>query len=304
MLSKKIKNRQSGILLYGMTPPKASHSKEKLEEIAKKQVARILKLKVDGVILYDIQDESDRTKAKRPFPFLETVSPTFYAKNFLHVTKLPLIIYRSVGKYSKDETTKWLQDKDLEYTVFVGAASKTQKMNISINEAYLLKKQVSPKVILGGIAIPERHSIKKDEHERVFGKIENGCEFFVTQAVYSLKAAKKFLDDYAIHMEKHKKPLAPIIFTLTPCGSTKTLEFMKWLGIQVPKNLEEELKASHDILSHSVKLTCDIFDELFNYGTQKGIPIGCNVESVAVRKAEIEASVTLLESVAKVMKRL
>lgn len=304
MLKKKIENKDSGILFYGMTPPKANHDKTKLEEIAKKQIKRISQLKVDGIILYDIQDESDRTDIKRPFPFLETVSPTFYAKNFLHVTKLPIIIYRAIGKYTKEETKEWLRDKDVNYSVFVGAASATQKMNISIDDAYSLKKSVCPDIKLGGIAIPERHSVKKDEHERVFSKIENGCEFFVTQAVYNLEVAKQFLDDYEAHMKKQSKPLVPIIFTLTPCGSTKTLEFMKWLGIQVPKHLEDELKASQDILTHSVELCHHIFSELYNYGKSKGIPIGCNVESVAVRKAEIEASVTLLDSVAKVMKRL
>lgn len=303
MLKKKIEDKNSGILLYGMVPPKATHEREKLEEIAKKQIDRISKLKVDGIILYDIQDESDRTNIKRPFPFLETISPTFYVKEFLHVTKLPIIIYRSIGKYTKEQTTKWLQDEDIEYSVFVGAASASQTMSLSMNEAYALKQKLSLNMKLGGIAIPERHSIKNDEHERVLAKINSGCEFFVTQAVYNLEVAKKFLDDYEVHIKKNNKELVPIIFTLTPCGSTKTLEFMKWLGIQVPQHLEDELKASHDILSHSVKLSQDIFHKLYHYGISKGIPIGCNVESVAVRKAEIEASVELLKSVAKIMKR-
>ena len=38
--------------------------------------------------------------------------------------------------------------------------------------------------------------LKQDEHLRVFAKIEAGCEFFVSQCVYDLMAAKRFLDDY------------------------------------------------------------------------------------------------------------
>ena len=77
---------------------------------------------------------------------------------------------------------------------------------------------------------------------------------------------------------------------------------MKWLGINVPNYLEEDLKEAGDILSESIKLSRNIFEELYKYGKKKGIPIGCNIESIAIRKAEIEASVELLEEVKKIIK--
>ena len=36
--------------------------------------------------------------------------------------------------------------------------------------------------------------------------------------------------------------------------------------------------------------------------TKRGIPVGCNIESVAIRKAEIEASVELLHEVREIIK--
>lgn len=66
--------------------------------------------------------------------------------------------------------------------------------------------------------------------------------------------------------------MVPIIFTLTPCGSAKTLDFMKWLGINVPNYLEEDLKESGgDILHESVKLSRDIFEELYRFGLKKKV---------------------------------
>ena len=57
--------------------------------------------------------------------------------------------------------------------------------------------------------------------------------------------------------------IVPIIFTITPCGSAKTLEFMKWLGIRYTNLiLQERLKNSEDILEESVKLSRDIFEIL------------------------------------------
>ena len=34
----------------------------------------------------------------------------------------------------------------------------------------------------------------------------------------------------------------PVILTFTPCGSVKTLSFMKWLGVAFPRWLENELQ--------------------------------------------------------------
>ena len=73
MLVEKIKNRESGIVLYGITPPKKGTEPEKIQEIATRQMERLRSLNIDGLILYDIQDEQSRTAEERPFPFMETL---------------------------------------------------------------------------------------------------------------------------------------------------------------------------------------------------------------------------------------
>ena len=91
----------------------------------------------------------------------------------------------------------------------------------------------------------------------------------------------------------------PILFTLTPCGSAKTLQFMKWLGISIPKWLENDLIHSNDILQRSVDVSEQSYRELKAFADEKGIPVGCNIESVAIRKVEVDASIELLERVSK-----
>ncbi|MDD3462507.1 MAG: methylenetetrahydrofolate reductase [Sulfurospirillaceae bacterium] len=303
MLKEKILSRSNGILLYGITPPKKTHTCEEIEAISSLHVERLNALKIDGVVLYDIQDEKERTTQERPFPFIETLDSYYYAQKYLQKLNKPVIIYKAVGKYSQDEFKSWLKDSigKTSYSVFVGAASSGQKVNTSIQEAYKLKQEINNGLILGGIAIPERHSIKHDEHVRIFSKIDSGCEFFISQAVYDLKAAKKLIDDYVDYALEKNRQTKPIIFTLTPCGSIKTLEFMKWLGINIPEYLEQKLINSEDILHESVELILDIFKNLYMYGKQKGVAVGCNVESVAVRKAEIEASISLVEDIRKII---
>ena len=299
MLIDKIKNRESGIVLYGITPPKKGTDSEKLEGIAARQLERLQALDIDGLVLYDIQDEASRTDEERPFPFMATLDPFEYSNQHLSELAVPKIIYRAVGKYSEAELTQFMSAASPtdNLTVFVGAASKSQNVTLSMREAYELKKSSYPDLALGGVVIPERHQAKGDEHIRVFNKIAGGCSFFVSQGVYDVNASKNFLSDYYYYGKEHGIPLVPVLFTLTPCGSQKTLEFMKWLGIDIPRWLENELINSSDILQKSVEVSEKNYRELKEFADEKGIPIGCNIESVAIRKVEIDASIELLNRI-------
>jgi hypothetical protein len=299
MLFEKIKNRESGIVLYGIVPPKKETPPEKLTEISMKLMERLPIGILDGLLIYDIQDEISRTTENRPYPFIESLDGYSFCKSHLHSLPLPKIIYRATGKYSKEELSLFLSSaKENKYlTVFVGAASKHQDVSLSIHQAYQLKQETNPDLPLGGVMIPERHLKNKDEHLRVFRKIEEGCSFFISQGVYDITAAKNFLSDYHYHGREHGIPLVPIIFTLTPCGSIKTLQFMKWLGISIPRWLENELIHSQDILARSLQICAENWTELSDFARSKNIPIGCNIESVAIRKVEVEASFELLRTV-------
>src|SRR5881396_3631590 len=78
-----IRSRRSGLRLYGLTPPKRGQDPQKLRDIAEKQVRRIAALGPDGLVLYDLQDEAGRTAEERPFPFLPTMEPADYARDYL-----------------------------------------------------------------------------------------------------------------------------------------------------------------------------------------------------------------------------
>ncbi len=299
MVIDKLKNRESGIVLYGITPPKKGTDSEKLLEISAKQISRVEPLGLDGLVIYDIQDEVSRISEERPFPFMETLDGFNYADTYLKDLKIPKLLYRSVGKYSEKELSNFLTQTDPEeyLTVFVGAPSQNEKVALSMQGAYDVRKSTGSEMLLGGVTIPERHAKKGDEHQRLQFKHEQGCNFFVSQGVYDIDAAKNMLSDYYYHSQKNELVIDPIIFTFTPCGSAKTLQFMKWLGISIPRWLENELIHSTDILEQSINMCEKNWLELKEFADQKGIPIGANIESVAVRKVEIEASVELVKRI-------
>lgn len=303
MLKDKILQKQPGIVLYGMTPPKENTDMQRVHEIAGKHINRIQSLDIDGVVLYDIQDESVRTDEERPFPFLPTFEPQKYSTDFLKGLDLPKVLFQVVGKHDEQSLTKWMKTNvnNNDLGVFIGNSSSSQSSKITMDKAYELRQNFASEMPVGGVAIPERHYAKKDEHLRMVNKVANGASFFTTQAVYNVEASKNMLSEYYYYSKANNLPLVPIMMTFSPCGSKKTMEFMKWLGIHFPKWLKNDLLNSEDILGASIDTCVRTFKELVDFSLQKGIPIGANIESVSIRKDEIDASVELLENVKRIL---
>jgi 5,10-methylenetetrahydrofolate reductase len=163
---------------------------------------------------------------------------------------------------------------------------------VPLTEAYALA-HTAPNLVLGGIAIAERHVAKEDEHQRMLAKQDAGCRFFITQSVYDAASTRSLLSDYALSLQARGRSPAPVVLTFSPCGSVRTLEFMKWLGIAFPRWLENELRHSADTLERSIDLCESVFNDVQEYALEKRLPVGINVESISIRKAEVEASVEL-----------
>jgi len=293
----KILRKEFGVLTYGITPPKSTNTDEKIQQIANRQLERIKQLDIDALILYDVQDESDRTDEKRTFDFISTVDPSLYANTYLKVLDVPKIVYRCVGNYDHETFTNWLKSGIDKYSVFVGTASTSQQVKITLDEAYETRKNCEQQPLLGGVTIPERHLVLRDEHKRLESKVASGCDYFVSQCVYDVAISKAFLRDYKNYFDEKNLDIKPVIFTLTPCGSEKTLNFIKWLGIRVPQWVEEDLLRAPNMLEHSLNLISSFFVELTSYAKKIGVPIGCNIESVSIRKEEIEASINLAKEI-------
>src|SRR5918998_2520166 len=197
-LIRRIQDGQGEFLLFALTPPRLATDRERVQEIADTTVARLRPLDLDGLILYDIDDESERNPAERPFPFMPTMDPADYLADHLGAWRTPVIVYRAVSKYTPTELRAWLsaQDPARVMTVLVGAPSSTTTARTSLADAQELRREVNPALTLGGVAIPERHSRREDEHLRLLSKQEAGCRFFVTQVVYDLNAARNLVSDY------------------------------------------------------------------------------------------------------------
>jgi hypothetical protein len=313
MLLDCIRHRRHGIRLYGLTPPKRSQDPRRIHEIAERQIRRIESLAPDGLVLYDLQDEAGRNGTDRPFPFLPTLEPTDYARNYLSALPMPKVFYKCVGNLERDSFDAWMDmsSPDRDAYVLVGAPSgavaaatsgalsgaaapgASGPASLTLPEAYATLRSHHEPACFGGVAIAERHERKGDEDGRLSSKHAGGCRFFISQTVFNPDATKSLLSDYALRFRSEGLEPVPFILSFSPCGSLKTMEFMKSLGISFPRWLENELRHSPDILARSVDLAENVFADILGFALGKGIPLGVNVESVSIRKDEIDASCEL-----------
>lgn len=303
MFLDKIKSGKSGVLTYGVTPPKSETDPAKIAEIAERTIARIIPLDLDALIVYDVQDESARTSEERPFPFLKALDPFRFASEYLRGLKISKIIYRPAGKFSKEELSEWLDDLQRNdfYPVFVGVPAPDATVKTTMSEAYGIWIKNESTSVMGAVTIPERHEILKDEDKRILEKVSHGVSYFISQCVFDVAYAKKLIEDLGSTCTKGDITIPTIIFTLTVCGSAKTLRFMKWLGIHIPHDLKEDLKHAENILEKSVQVCLDIASELTDFCTGRSVPFGFNIESVAIRKEEIEASIYVVNKIAEML---
>lgn len=294
-LLERIKKYRSTLLLYGLTPPKAANSEEKNISITNLRIKRINTVPIDGLVVYDIHDEKDRSVLERPMDFLPTIPSIQYSNDYLAALNLSKIVYLCVGKYTGEELEIIFHNSWDKIFTLVGASSRNSAVKCSLVHAYEIFNRYMAKrnLLLGGVIIPERHIAKQDEHLRIIHKTENGCSFFITQCIFNVEYAKSLLSDYYYECEKRNTDMRPVFLTFTPCGHLKTIDFLEWLGIKIPVWIKNELKDNNNTLEKSIEIDIQNFKELSSFAKEKGIPIGVNIESVSIKKEEILASLEL-----------
>ncbi len=293
------RHADQGVLLYGLTPPQLATAPERADEIARVTLHRLTGLGLDALILYDVDAESDRSSQQRPFPFVPMMDPAVFLRRHLTSWARPAVVYRAVGKYSGPDLADWISRADPErlLTVLVGASSSRQVVRTRLDDAYQLHSRLNPRLPLGGVLIAERHAASGDEHLRMLRKQDLGCQFFVSQVCYDLDHTRNLLSDYVYGCRDRGVAPRPVVVTLAPCGSAKTLDFMTWLGIDVPRWIRNEILFSGSPLQESYQQCLVGARVLIAFCRRLALPFGINVESVTNRKVEIEASVELARQV-------
>jgi 5,10-methylenetetrahydrofolate reductase len=299
ILKNKSSDPKQGVYFIGTTPPKKDTDIELVSGIADKLLNRLEEVDYDGLIVYDIQDETSRIDKPRPFPFKHTHDSRLYSKLLHDKCNKPVITYKSVSQRDSADFSTWLNDAWHQFSVrdivLVGSPSTESEIKLSLNDAYGVLKEHNLDFHLGGVTIAERHVSKRDEHLRLGNKVEQGCDFFISQAVYNAQATIDLLTRYASQCKKDGIKPKRIVLTFSPCGSAKTLEFIEWLGISVPEATKLRILESDNPLKESLQINRNNFEQILQACLPLNIPFGLNIESLTNRKEEIDAAILLFK---------
>lgn len=286
-----------GVYFIGTTPPKSDTPLEEVESIANKLLDRVSDIDFDGLIVYDIQDEDSRTKKPRPFPFKSTHDPRLYSSLLNKKSKRPVITYKSVIQSNADDFNLWATEAWEQYgvkdIVLVGSPSQKNKISLSLENAYNTLVNNKHNFFIGGVTIAERHASKGNEHQRLIEKHQQGCNFFISQAIYDPQATIDMLTRYAIECKQQGLKPQRLILTFSPCGSKKTLEFIDWLGVSVPEATSLRILNASNSLYESIRICVNSLQQILDAVLPYDLPLGLNIESLTNRKEEIDGSILL-----------
>ncbi len=292
------------ITLYGTTPPRADAPAERVVRAAQRLAARIAALALDGVVVYDVQDEDGRTDLPRPFPYLPTIDPRVYGQTLRAALDTPLITYKCIADMTEETWPLWLDEAQNGYGVrqlsLVGLPTARGRTSaIPLPRATRIAAAHPGDFILGGVAIAERHAPDHSESARMRRKAAAGCRYFISQAVYAAAPTIGLLSDYARECAAAGEAPRRVVLTFAPCGRAKTLDFIRWLGVTIDGETAAAIVNDPAPLTRSIAICRDNLRAILDrVGT--AVPLGLNVESVSIYKDEIDASIELCHTLREV----
>jgi 5,10-methylenetetrahydrofolate reductase len=151
---------------------------------------------------------------------------------------------------------------------------------------------------LGVITIPTRRRKDLDEPVRLARKQAAGADFAVSQILCEPEAALLLQSDVAKATPAGTLPLT-LFWSLAPVARKRDLEFLDWLGVEVPPAVRKDLLAIGEPdkrLLRSHELNVAIARRLLEGAERAGSgPIGFCVEHVML--SNIEGGITLVDRV-------
>ena len=263
------------VTLFEVVPPAAAKP-EALE--ASLDEIRPLQGRVDAINIPEIHDE-DRP-GERTSKFIERVEPRILGSRIKRELGIDVVINRVTVHDADPE--RWFRETCGEWGipnwVLVGGESKEITYpGPNPAEAARLVKSLNLPVSLGGITIPSR----VNEPERIRKKHAQGVEFFTSQVMFDS-------NDLVWLIQRLNGVEARIFISFAPVTNRRDLQFLRWLGVDIPMDLDRfligpehgEAAAAETCLERSINLAQRILMDVFDNLPPDPPPIGLNIEHI------------------------
>lgn len=273
------------LVLFEMVPPAAG--KDGAAEAALQEAAKVKTL-VDAINLPEIHDETrDKTRTAK---FVERIEPRQLGARIQRELGTEVIVNRCVV-YDPDPVPWFRETADsygLQHVVIVGGeSSQVRYPGPGVTAAAEALSGAGLRTALGGISIPSR----VHEAERVRRKAEAGLTFFTTQVLFDS-------NDIVWLLQRLNGLEARVFLSFAPVSHPRDLEFLRWLGADIPADLDRYLLGDHTAagaayfersLDLSRRILMDVFDNL----PPDPPLIGLNIEHI--NKRNFAAAVKMVE---------
>lgn len=314
------RNQRNGscIVLYELIPPPRDATPREIEAVVEcvAEFIASLPVPIDALNIPEVRPESSR-ETQRPQAFVPKMEPREFVRWVRKAlpAHVDVVINRCVVYAPREAQLRWLlrtyHEFQIENLVLVGGeSSQIRYPGPSVLETagwitgYLNRGRwpfdssrpfARPTdFFLGGITIPTRRKPdpERDEPARLIQKARQGIQFFTSQVLYEPVSMQRLLRDYADRCRAEGIPPRRVFLSFAPVSSPSDVQFLKWLGVEIPPPIERELlRGWLGVAWRSIRVAERVLQEILDFVTAENIdvPLGLNVEHITSRNFEISA---------------
>ena len=298
----KVRKAKRPVVVYEILPPREKDGT--LDSYAEKISSLLSQTHIDAINIPEVHDENER--GERPVQNLERAEAREFGRLLQDNVGIEAIVNRVTVHDNFEVQKNWIKetfyDYDIENIVLVGGeSSKIKYRGPSVNSTseYITRDLNSGRFdfFCGGIAIPSRNV----ESESLLRKGSNGIEFFTTQVLYDSEKINKMLKYYNEVCEINKVIPRRILLSFAPVSSIKNINFLKWLGVEIPLKTEKRLSNENsNMTEESLKLATEILNDILesNEKNKIKVPVGLNVEHIM--SYNFQHSINMLQELSKI----
>ena len=298
----KVRKPKRPVVAYEILPPREKDGT--LNSYAERISSLLSQTHIDAINIPEVHEENAR--GLRPVKNLERAEAREFGRLLQDNVGIEAIVNRVTVHNDLDYQKSWIKetfyDYDIENLILVGGESSDIKYpGPSVNETseYITRDLNAGRFdfFCGGITIPSR----KIESVRLLKKGSNGIEFFTTQVLYDGKKIKKMLKYYDDVCKENNVLPRRILLSFAPVSSRKNIDFLKWLGVEIPSQTEKRLTNKKTSMSdESLEIASEILKGILNNNEKLGItvPIGLNVEHIM--SYNFQSSINMLQELSRI----
>ena len=298
----KVKKPQRPVVAYEILPPREKDGT--LNSYAEIISSLLSQTHIDAINIPEVHDESGR--GDRPVTNQKRGEPREFGRLLQDIVGVEAIVNRVVGHQPFDAQMRWIEetnrDYEIENLIIVGGeSSKVEYPGPTVNEVLrsVSREYISNggDIFCGGIAIPSREI----ESKNLIKKSEHGSEFFTTQVLYDSSNIVKMIDHYQERCDDLNTFPRRLLLSFAPVSSQKNIDFLKWLGVEIPPETERYLQGRPgSMIERSLDVAIEVLNDTLNFITEKNlkVPIGLNVEHIMSNN--FQSSVEMLQELARI----